>query len=192
MKKACKMPHLRAPGSVSERAVCRGPWRGSNAAALATSFAQLFVLDRGRPAGSPRAPAPAWPARGGTGSSGGGSRRARRAVPARTSTLATPSRAAISAARCVELEGPDRVARVDDAACRRARTRAGHALRAIAAPTAAGHASTTSPIPPCGPKRAAHASSSPSGSISDSLPVHAGAPPRAAPARRAASQRPSP
>ena len=42
--------------------------------------------------------------------------------------------------------------------------RAGHALRAISSPTAAGQAATTSPIPPCGPKRpSSRRTSSPSG-----------------------------
>ena len=52
-----------------------------------------------------------------------------------------------------ELEGPGARARRHVQVPSRA-MRAGHAFAAIAAPTAAGHAATTSPRPACGPKRA--------------------------------------
>src|SRR5439155_18738123 len=85
--------------------------------------------------------------------------------PGANRSFPTPSRSAISPARWPssndQIESAVFTWTVPSLAIR-----AGHALRAIAAPTAAGQRSTTSAIPACGPKRASSdLISLPSGSI---------------------------
>ena len=147
---ACKTEVLRAADSVSERAVAAARSRGRKAPLFAQFRAAL------RPRSGPRARRPARSCSG-VGRSGArrrrldgsclrdrpgreADRRRRRAAPAISAARWPSSNAQIESV-VLTCSVPSRA------------IRAGHALRAIASPTASGQRATTSARPACGPKR---------------------------------------
>ena len=139
MKKALQIPHLRASNTVSERRSAsperpREARSGRSRDELRSSSSSIAEAHSAASARSSRVaggdPVRRRRVRSAPGSGSGPGTNFSAGLPGR--------RSRISAARCVELEAPDRVASCGRCSVPSRWKRAGQALRAISAPTAAG------------------------------------------------------